>query len=39
MDNKAGHGFWRVLGFGDLREDVHQMGENSAPVWIMERLI
>ena len=39
MDNKAGHGFWRALGFGDLREDVHQMGENSAPVWIMERLI
>ena len=39
MDNQAGHAFWRALGFGDLREGVHLMGENSAPVWIMERLI
>ena len=39
MDNEAGHAFWRALGFGDLREGIHLMGEDSAPVWIMERLI
>ena len=39
MGNQAGHAFWRALGFGDLREGVHLMGEDSAPVWIMERLI
>jgi len=39
MGNQAGHTFWRALGFGDLREGVHLMGEDSAPVWIMERLI
>lgn len=39
MGNTAGHAFWRAMGFGDLREGVHLMGEGSAPVWIMERLV
>lgn len=39
MGNPAGHAFWRAMGFGDLREGARLMGENSAPVWIMERLI
>ena len=37
--NPAGHAFWRAMGFGDLREGARLMGEESAPVWIMERLI
>ncbi len=37
-NNPAGHAFWRALGFGDLREG-HLIGESSAPVWIMERLV
>ena len=36
-DNQAGHAFWRAMDFGDLRE-ARLMGEDSAPVWIMERL-
>lgn len=39
MANEAGHAFWRAMGFGDLREGQHLMGEGSAPVWIMERLV
>lgn len=39
MGNASGHAFWRAMGFGDLREGQHLMGEDSAPVWIMERLI
>lgn len=38
QNNPAGHAFWRAMGFGDLRED-RLMGEASAPVWIMARLI
>ncbi len=37
-NDTAGHAFWRAMGFGDLRED-RLMGEGSAPVWIMERLV
>ena len=36
--NPDGHAFWHSMGFGDLREG-HLMGESSAPVWIMERLV
>lgn len=39
MGNPAGHAFWRSMGFGDLREGAHLLGESSSPVWIMERLI
>ena len=39
MDNPGGHAFWRSLGFGDLREGIQLMGESSALVWIMERLV
>ena len=36
--NPAGHAFWRAMGFGDLRRG-ETIGEQSNPVWVMERLI
>lgn len=38
MNNPVGHGFWRAMGFGDLRQD-KLLGEIAAPVWVMERLV
>lgn len=38
LSNPDGHRFWQVMGFGDLREG-RMKGENSSPVWIMERLV
>ena len=36
--NPVGHAFWEAMGFRDLRQDA-LLGERSAPVWIMERLL
>ena len=38
LNNSVGHDFWHAMGFGDLRQG-KLLGENSAPVWIMERLV
>lgn len=38
LNNPVGHDFWHAVGFGDLRQG-KLLGEYSAPVWIMERLI
>ena len=38
LNNPIGHAFWHAVGFGDLRQG-KLLGEHSAPVWIMERLI
>ena len=38
LDNPVGHAFWQAMGFRELRQDA-LLGERSAPVWIMERLL
>ncbi len=35
--NPQGHAFWNAVGFSDLREGT-LMGENGAPVWILQKL-
>ena len=38
LDNPVGHAFWQAMGFQDLQQDT-LLGEHSAQVWIMERLL
>ena len=38
LNNSIGHAFWQVMGFQDLQQDM-LLGERSAQVWIMERLL
>ena len=38
LNNSDGHAFWQAVGFRDLRQG-KLMGEQSDPVWIMERLL
>ena len=38
LDNSIGHTFWQAMGFQDLQQDT-LLGERSATVWIMERLL